>query len=193
MLQEITWLGRGGQGGVTGTRLLASSALKEEIEAQSIVFFTAERRGSPVFAFNRVSDSKIKKHSYPSKTDVLMILDPVLLTEDQIQDHLKEGGTLIVNSENDEELRQFSNIAGKIARVDATQIAIELDLTVAGLYVTNTIMLGAFSKAMGYPKITSVETAIKERWPGKVGELNAKGARMGYEKTNIVYEENNAK
>lgn len=169
---------------------MASAALEEGINAQSIVFFTAERRGSPVFAFNRVSDERIKEHSYPAKTHVLMVLDPKLLTEEHVKEHLGEGGTLIINSKMEKkELEKFFPIAGKIARVNATEIAVELDLTVAGLYVTNTIMLGAFSNVMGYPKIESITTAIKNRWSGETGELNAKAASKGYEHTEIIYEE----
>lgn len=190
MFQEITWLGRGGQGAVTGTRLLASAALKEGIRAQSIVFFTAERRGSPVAAYNRVSDERIKDHHYPSKTEVVVVLDSDLL--DQVGDHIEKGGTLILNSEQSD-FEDLTSTVDKIAKLDATQISVDLDLTVAGLYVTNTIMLGAFSKVMGYPKLDSVEGAIKERWPGDPGELNAKAARRGYEATEIIYEDHNGK
>lgn len=116
------------------------------------------------------------------------MLDPKLLTMDHVREHLKTEGVLIVNRDTDKDLDQFSKIASKVARVDATQISVDLDLTVAGLYVTNTIMLGALSKVMGFPDIESIESAIKEHWPDGIGEKNAKGAREGYNNIKIVYE-----
>lgn len=184
---EIAWLGRGGQGAVTATRILAAAALKEEINAQSIVFFTADRRGSPVYAFNRLSNERIREHHYPTVVDVLVIIDPQLISSEQIKSRLKKGGVLILNYNDkletlDEEIRE---LAGKITKLDATSIAVDMNLSVSGIYITNVIMLGAVSKVLGYPKIDAIKEAIVERWPGKIGELNAKGAMEGFEKTEV--------
>lgn len=185
---EIAWLGRGGQGAVTATRILADAALKEEISAQSIVFFTADRRGSPVYAFNRLSDEKIREHHYPTRVDVVVIIDPQLISLEQIKSRLKKGGVLILNYNDkletlDDEIRK---LAGKITKVDATSIAVDLNLSVSGIYITNVIMLGAVSKVIGYPKMNSIKEAIMDRWAGKIGELNAKGAMEGFEKTEVL-------
>jgi len=185
---EIAWLGRGGQGAVTATRILAAAALKEEINAQSLVFFTADRRGAPVYAFNRLSTETIREHHYPTTVDALVIIDPQLVSLEQVKSRLKKGGILILNYNDkleslDEEL---CKLTGQIAKVDATSIAIEMNLSVAGIYITNVIMLGAVSKVIGYPKIDAIKETIKERWQGKIGELNAEGAMEGFEKTEIL-------
>lgn len=185
---EIAWLGRGGQGAVTATRILAAAALKEEINAQSIVFFTADRRGAPVYAFNRLSNEKIREHHYPTLVDVLVIIDSQLVSSEQIKSRLKKGGVLILNYNDkleilDEEIR---NLTKKIAKVDATSIAVDMNLSVSGIYITNVIMLGAVSKVIGYPKMNSIKEAIMERWSNKVGELNAEGAMEGFQKTEIL-------
>ena len=190
---EIAWLGRGGQGAVTATRILADASLKEKINAQSIVFFTADRRGSPVYAFNRLSNEKIREHHYPTTVDVLVIIDPQLISLEQVKSRLKNGGTLILNYNDkletlDEEIRK---LAGEIAKVDATSIAMNMNLSVAGIYITNVIMLGAVSKVLGYPKIDAIKEAITERWPGKIGELNTRGAIEGFGKTKILRWEKN--
>ena len=70
----------------------------------------------------------------------------------------------------------------RIATVDATGIALELGLLVAGLPVVNTAMVGAFAAATGEIKIESVVEAIKEEWRGAVGEKNAKAAVLAYER-----------
>lgn len=185
---EIAWLGRGGQGAVTATKIFAAAALKEEINAQSIVFFTADRRGAPVYAFNRLSDEKIREHCYPTLVDVMVIIGPKLVSYAQVKSRLKSGGVLIINYNDeweslDREIREF---AGKIAKVDATSIAVDLNLSAGGIYITNVIMLGATSKVLGYPKMDAVNETIKERWAGRIGELNVNGAMEGFEKTEIL-------
>jgi len=185
---EIAWLGRGGQGAVTATRILADAALKEDINAQSIVFFTADRRGSPVYAFNRLSNGKIREHHYPTIVDAMVIIDSMLISLEQIKSRLKNDGILIVNFNDkferlDEEIHKSS---GKIAKVDATSIAVDMNLSVGGIYITNVVMLGSVSKVLGYPKIDSIVNSIRERWPSKIGDLNAEGAIEGFEKTEII-------
>lgn len=185
---DVAWLGRGGQGAVTATRILAAAALKEGINAQSIVFFTADRRGAPVYAFNRLADEKIREHHYPTTVDVMVIIDPTLISLDQIKPRLKKGGVLILNYGGklealDEEIRKLT---GKIAKVDATSIAVDRGLSAAGVYITNVVMLGAVSKVIGHPKMDSIKDAIKKRWPGKAAELNAEAATEGFEKTEIL-------
>ena len=53
---EIRFHGRGGQGAVKASDILAMAAFKEGKEVQSFPFFGVERRGAPVTAFTRISD-----------------------------------------------------------------------------------------------------------------------------------------
>jgi len=41
-------------------------------------------------------------------------------------------------------------------------------------------MIGAFAGATGLIKIESVEKAVKERFPGELGEKNARACRKAY-------------
>jgi Pyruvate/2-oxoacid:ferredoxin oxidoreductase gamma subunit len=70
----------------------------------------------------------------------------------------------------------------RVATVDATRIALELNLCVTGLPVVSTSILGAFSGATGEVGLTNVLKAIKEAWPGSAGEKNAKAAELAYER-----------
>jgi Pyruvate/2-oxoacid:ferredoxin oxidoreductase gamma subunit len=70
---------------------------------------------------------------------------------------------------------------GHVFTYDGTGIALKHNLLVAGLPVVNTTMLGAFAKATGLIKLETVQEVIKEKWPGKVGERNAEGAKEAYE------------
>lgn len=180
MIKEIRIHGRGGQGGVTAAELLASAAFKQGKWVQAIPFFGAERRGAPVKAFARLSDEPILVRSQVYNPDYVMVLDETLLDIVDVTEGLKKDGVVIINSpKKPEEIRVRQ---GRVATVDATGIALELQLLVAGLPVLNTTMLGAFAKATEEVKLESVITAIREEWPGAAGEKNAKAAQLAYDR-----------
>ncbi|HDD70111.1 MAG TPA: pyruvate ferredoxin oxidoreductase subunit gamma, partial [Candidatus Bathyarchaeota archaeon] len=183
-MKEIRIHGRGGQGGVTLAELIARAAYKEGKWVQAFPYFGAERRGAPVKAFARISDEPILVRSQIYNPDYIIVLDESLLDVANVTEGLKENGTIIINTTlRPEEV----NISGyKIATVDATGIALELDLLVAGLPVVNTAMAGAFAKATGEITIESVVEAIKEEWKGAAGEKNAKAAILAYERLSLM-------
>jgi len=180
VLKEIRIHGRGGQGGVTAAELLASAAFKEGKWVQAIPFFGAERRGAPVKAFARLSDEPILVRSQVYNPDYVVVLDETLLDIVDVTEGLKKDGIVIISTTKKPDEMNIKQ--GRVATVDATGIALELQLLVAGLPVLNTTMLGAFAKATGEIKLESVITAIKEEWSGAAGEKNAKAAELAYER-----------
>ena len=189
MLLEIRFHGRGGQGVVTAAQLLVEAAFYEGLWGQAIPFFGAERRGAPVVAYARLSDKPIRTHSQVYSPDIVIVFDERLLKIVNVHQGLKDKGLIIVNAPKVTK-EMTSPVPGdiKLAVTPATQIALDLNLIVAGWPVINTAMLGAFAKATRIVSISSVEKAIKSNWPGKIGELNAKAARLAYERT-IMYGE----
>lgn len=180
MLKEIRIHGRGGQGGVTAAELLAKAAFKEGKWVQAFPFFGAERRGAPVNAFARIADRPILIRSQVYSPDYVMVLDHTLLDVVDVTNGLKKDGVIIINTAKKPE--EIGVKGYRVATVDATSIALQLKLLVAGLPVLNTPMLGAFAKATGEVKLESVIEAIKEAWPGAAGEKNAKAAALAYER-----------
>lgn len=178
MLKEIRIHGRGGQGGVTAAELLARAAFKEGKQVQAFPFFGAERRGAPVKAFARISDEPILIRSQVYNPDYVMVLDSTLLQVVNVAEGLKKDGIVIINTTKKSD--EFDLKGYRVAVVDATGIALKLKLLVAGLPVINTPILGAFARATEEVKLESVVEAIKEEWPGPVGEKNAKGAALAY-------------
>jgi len=179
-MKEIRIHGRGGQGGVTAAELLARAAFKEGKWVQAIPFFGAERRGAPVKAFARIADEPILIRSQVYNPDYVVVLDSTLLDLVDVTEGLKKDGIVVINTTQkpDEiKLRQ-----GRLATVDATGIALELQLLVAGLPVLNTTMLGAFSRATDEIKLDSVLEVIRLEWKGAAGDKNAKGASLAYER-----------
>ncbi len=177
MLVELRFHGRGGQGAVTAANLLASAAVLEGKYAQSFPHFGAERRGAPVAAYARVSDRPIERHSQVRNPDVVVVLDPELPRIVDVTAGLKPGGVVVINAPG----KVDGLKAGKVFCVNATRIARELGLIVAGWPVVNTGILGALVKATGVVSLGSVVKAIMGQWRGEVGEKNAEAARMAYE------------
>ena len=180
VLKEIRIHGRGGQGGVTAAELLAHAAFKEGKRVQAIPFFGAERRGAPVKAFARLSTEPILVRSQIYNPDYVIVLDHGLLDLVDVTEGLKKDGVVIVNTRKKPEEVNIQH--NRIATVDATGIALELELLVAGLPVLNTTMLGAFARATEEVKLESVIEAIKDTWTGAAGEKNAKAAKLAYER-----------
>ena len=95
---EVRFHGRGGQGAVTSAELMALAAIAEGKYAQAFPSFGPERRGAPVQAFLRISDTPIRLREKIYEPDVVLVLDPSLLATANVKAGLKPGGTLMANS-----------------------------------------------------------------------------------------------
>jgi len=183
VLMEIRVHGRGGQGSVTASELIAVAAISEGKYAQAIPSFGPERRGAPVVAFTRISDDKIWERTAIYNPDVVVVLDPSLIKVVNVAGGLKSGGTIVANTKlTPAELQKQVGANVKYATVDATTIA----LKELGAPIFNTPMLGAFSKATGLVRLESLIQAAKEKFPGAAGERNAKAIERAYDETRMV-------
>ena len=178
---EIRFHGRGGQGAVKGSDILAMAAFKEGKEVQAFPFFGVERRGAPVQAFTRISDSEIRIHCYIYDPDVLVVLDPTLLNAVPITDGLKENGIIIINTIRKPEEFSFPDAVNpKIFTVDCASIALKHRLGTEHNPIVNTTILGAVARATGLVSIDSIMEAVQERIPIKPRN-NAQAAMDAYQ------------
>jgi pyruvate ferredoxin oxidoreductase gamma subunit len=180
LLKEIRIHGRGGQGAVTAAQLLAHAAHLEGKHVQAFPYFGAERRGAPVKAFARISDAPILLHSQIYNPDYVVVLDPKLHEMVDVAEGLKRDGVIILNTTKKPSEIKLGD--WRIATVDATGIALELGLLVAGQPVVNTSMVGAFAGATGEVRLENVLKAIRENWRGSAGEKNARAAELACER-----------
>jgi len=180
-LKEIRFHGRGGQGAVTAAELLAKAVFNEGRYVQAFALFGAERRGAPVKAFARIDDKEILIRSQIYYPDYVVVLDSGLLGIIDVTEGLKERGLVLINTRKKPAEIQLGRNCG-LATVDATSIALELGLLVAGLPVVNTAILGAFARATDEVKLESVTSVIREAWPGKIGEKNAHAAELAFDR-----------
>jgi pyruvate ferredoxin oxidoreductase gamma subunit len=175
-LKEIRIHGRGGQGSVTAAELIAVAAFEDGKWSQAFPYFGTERRGAPVTAFARISDKQIRIRSQIYEPDYVIVQDPSLLHSVDVASGLKETGLVIVNTEmKPSELK--INTKATIRTIDATALAIE----VIGIPIVNTALLGAFAGATKEIRLDSVNKAIRERFPGKVGDKNVAAVKRAFE------------
>ena len=173
-MMEIRFHGRGGQGAVTAAEVLAIAAFSDGKYSQAFGKFGPERRGAPVQSFTRVDEKPIRIRQEVYEPDIVIVLDPGLMKVVDVKQGLKENGIVIINTKD--------KVAGAWC-VDATEIALET----IGKPIVNTAMLGAFSKASkGAVSLDSIVAAIKERFPGELGEKNAKAIAKASESCNFV-------
>jgi pyruvate ferredoxin oxidoreductase gamma subunit len=176
-LIEIRWHGRGGQGAVTSTELLAQAAISEGKYAQAFPSFGPERRGAPVQAFNRVdSKSPVRIRADITEPDVVVVLDPSLLDKVNVTSGLKKGGPVIINTRKTaKEIKKEFGIKYPVATVNATKIARE----VLGVPIVNTTVLGAVIKLTGVVKKESAHAPLMKRF-GRLGERNIQAMETAY-------------
>jgi len=184
-LIEVKWLGRGGQGAVTASNILATAAYLDGYKGvQAFPFFGMERREAPVSAFTRLSDREVRARHLVYEPDVIIVLDPLLAKQIDVATGIKKNGYILLNIPR-ETGKVYLKGDFNVATVDALSIAEELNLKVAGMPVYNTPMLGAFSKVTNLVRLDSVKRAIIKYFGVKRGEVNVKAAEMAYKRTVI--------
>jgi len=173
---EVRIHGRGGQGAVTASELLATAAFKDGKYSQAFPRFGPERSGAPVEAYCRIDNKPIKLRTFIYEPDFLIILDESLLKAVDVTNGLKNNGIIVVNSEHEIKIKNFKTFC-----VDAKKIAMET----LGRPIVNTAMLGAFAKATGIVKLDSLEKALSERFQDDILDKNIIAIRKAYEKTGV--------
>ena len=174
---EIRWHGRGGQGVVTVSRILAIAAILEGKYAQAIPQFGPERRGAPVLGYTRISDEPIDVHCGVYTCDAVVVIDPTVMGK-HVLEGLKEGGPIFINTKRTPgEVREKYGIKNPVYTVDATKIA--LDIFKKPYF--NTPMLGALVRVLKLVKLESLEKALMLRFPEKIAKLNMEAIKRAYE------------
>ena len=172
---EIRFHGRGGQGAVIASELLAQAAFLEGKHPQSFPFFGVERRGAPVTAFTRIDDAPIQIRTSITAPDIVVVLDAGLIRTINVTAGLKPEGLLLVNSEKAPDQLQLP-FKGRIATIDATAIALAHGLGSKAMPIVNTAVLGALARASGIVSMDSVSRAVERFVPAKRAENVAAAA-----------------
>lgn len=191
---QIRVHGRGGQGVVTAAEMLSVAAFLEDKHAQAFPSFGSERMGAPVVAFCRISNHEIRLREPIDKPNAIIIQDSTLLAMPEVLDGICENGYILINSSlhvDSGPLTQFDALSQildkvflkslqeknvKIKTLDASKIANQI----LGRPIPNTVLLAGFVAFTKVLKLTSVESAINQKFSGVVAEKNVLAAREAY-------------
>jgi 2-oxoacid:acceptor oxidoreductase gamma subunit (pyruvate/2-ketoisovalerate family) len=175
---EVRFHGRGGQGAVVASELLARAAVMNRLHAAAFPFFGVERRGAPVTAFCRIDLKPIRTHSEIYYPDYVVVLDHTLLGMTDVLHGLKPDGVVLINTSK--ETCDIGVKWSRVAIVDATTIALKYGLGTESAPIVNTAIIGAFSKVCPQVPLDYILESILKASPGDKS-LNAAAAKEAYE------------
>ena len=174
--------GRGGQGVVTAAELLSVAAFDEGQYAQAFPSFGSERTGAPVVSYCRMDKAPIRTREPVAAPDAVIVQDATLVHQVDLFSGLSSDGYVIINTSRSlkdlgiEEALSAQH-PGRVVCCPATDIAIEC----VGRAVPNAVLLGALAGLTGVVHLSSVTTAVAERFKGELGERNAAAAKQAYD------------
>lgn len=177
---EIRFHGRGGQGTVVASKILADALAKEGNYVQAYPEFGVERRGAPVFAFIRIDNKPIYDKSKIYNPDHVVVVDPTLVEAIDVTEGLKDGGYIIINSDRPPQHFKFPD-QFQVFTINATEIAVKHRLGTLAAPIVNTAITGAVIKVLNLTRLESLVEAIREGVPFKP-EDNIKAAIEAYER-----------
>lgn len=170
---EIRIHGRGGQGVVAASEILAIAFFKDGKKSQAFPNFGVERSGAPIQSFVRVSDEKILSREHVYNPDILIIQDDSLIGRANIFSGIKKETIIIINSKENvdqlflkiekEEVLPKNFKKSNLLSVDASQIALEIFKR----NIVNTSILGALAKVPNLISLKSIISAIEEKFSDK--------------------------
>ncbi len=113
---------------------------------------------------------------------IVAVLDSSLFRLIDVTRGLREGGVLVVNSKG---IGEGWGRGFRVAWVDATGIALEEGLTLAGVPLVNVAMVGAVARVSGLIRLGSLREAVFRRWRGELAERNWRCVRRGFEEVEV--------
>ena len=156
--------GRGGQGVVTAAELLSVAAFAEGRYAQAFPTFGSERTGAPVVSFCRIDYREIRLREPITEPDAVIVQDPTLLHQVDLFAGLGAEGYLLLNTG-----RSLSELG-----IDDF---VQLEREHPGV---KDVLLGAFAALSGIVSLESVSAAIRDKFPGELGERNVRAAEAAH-------------
>jgi pyruvate ferredoxin oxidoreductase gamma subunit len=139
MFIEVAIYGRGGHGGVTAARILATAAMLSGYYSQAMPQFGPERRGAEVKAYLRISDKIIRRKSPVVSPDIVVLFEETLK-------YSGEPETVVLNSAQD-----YAGKGVKFYTIRATEISVKYGLMSTGWPILGPPMAGAAAKALNLP------------------------------------------
>jgi 2-oxoacid:acceptor oxidoreductase gamma subunit (pyruvate/2-ketoisovalerate family) len=177
---EARFHGRGGQGAVMASRILAGAFVKKGKYGASFPMFGFERRGAPVTAFSRVDDKPVNEKTKIYQPDVVVVLDTTQIGSKSTREGMKNNSVMVLNSPSP----VFETIdphVKTIGTVDAQGISLEE----IGVAIPNTCIMGAFAKITGIIEIDWIVKSLEDYFSNEKLKANIRCTRRGYEDSTV--------
>ncbi len=177
-IYEIRIHARAGQGAKSAAHFVAEAGFAMEKFVQAFPSYGPERMGAPMNAFVRLSDQPVRIHSDIHEADTVIVIDPTLLSCEEVTEGLRPGGFLVVNTtQSATDLLNQLDVTQRVITVDATGIARE----VFGKDLPNTAILAAANKAAGFVDGEILQKVVSEfftkKYNAAVGAKNVTAMR----------------
>lgn len=187
---EIIIHGRGGQGAVTACEIIAEAAFMSGnfVDVHAYPSFGAERRGAPVQAYAKLSRTEIIwDRAQIENPNVLIVFDETVLNQ-EIASSIKEGGIFIINSEKDPDyfVKKFNLKDVKLVLADISKLSLEKDLTIDGVPVINTPILGLLSKVLPELSLENLKRVILKKMGESLAHQNIELIEQGFKLAKIL-------
>ena len=182
---DIILAGVGGQGVLSVSAIIASSAMKEGLAVKQSEVHGMSQRGGAVLANLRLADSPIASDLIPRGT-AAMILSMEPIESLRYLEYLSAGGTVISSTNPVTNIGDYPPLDDVLARIRTLPRAILIDAeTLArqagSARATNMVMVGAASPLLpvSFETIEHFVETIFAAKGGKVVEINLKALHAG--------------
>jgi len=160
----IRFHGRGGQGAVVASKILANAYFKQGLYVQAFPSFGMERKGAAVSAFVRLDNIPIVERGEIKHPSSVIVLDSSLLNKVDVAQGAKPDALILLNC------RENGNRIGikgsfLVAGVDAVKIALQYGLGSKIAPIINTVILGAYARISCDLTLSNLLEAIEEGVP----------------------------
>jgi len=177
-MREMILVGRGGEGVVLASQILADTLARAGSWVQAFPEFTAERRGAPIAAYVRWDvRAPIHRRYKVRECDALVVVSPSPPTPEQVA-RVRRDGLIVLNRET-----RYPHVGTfAIVRVPASRIARRHGiLSAEGRPMGNVAVLGACVRQLAPDALGCLEQAIAARM-GALAGPNVAAACDGYER-----------
>ena len=186
---EISILSRGGQGGVTLSKIIAYAATYDGFYTTAIPKYGAERRGAPITTSVRIYDRPVKRHAQILEPTDIMALDISVVPRFFAKDPFNGKGTLTLNAgEIPEGYEIYQPEKFGVCNVQA--ITIEEGLVKSGSAMIGIPTLGAFIATSNILTMKSLHKAIDKMFGHSIYlEANHRAVDRTFKETEVINNE----
>jgi len=185
MIYDIILAGVGGQGVLSVSAIIASSAMRQGLTVKQSEVHGMSQRGGAVLANLRLADKPIASDLIPSGSAALILSMEPLESMRYLQ-YLRPDGTVITSSNPLVNIPDYPDLEGLLARIRALPHAVLIDSEklareAGSARATNMVMVGAASHTLPVP-VEAIEEFIRTmfiRKGEKVVETNLAAFRAG--------------